>query len=399
MSIAIDAIATNPSVPSPRAAPPRTLAAAVSPAPRPARSTLVSGSTIARNAAATPIAASARMVADAPATRPTDATTVTSTATLKPLIASTWLMPAARKSEAGRDRPGRRMPVVIAETRAWSESRAHAGIERAMPSAAADRSQRSAASHGHRSSSGCSRPEDGTSITGSGGPSRAPGFLMVRGVRHQPRTSTRADRPGIGSRPETRTIASNGRGAHGSPSVLRTASTSNRKVRDASWMANAASASPPPSPTRGSERTVPRTRHGPSRGGPRDATTRASASVSATPAAAESSMIHRRVARTPHLALPQHPRTASESTATVAADTAKDETAPRRTSSMPACDPTPRSTISPVASADTNIAAAATNASGTGSFGSSSADASTPRRYGAAGRVPDSTPFFRRIDP
>ena len=118
MSIAIDAIATMPSVPSPRAEPPRTLAPAASPAPRPARSTLVSGSTTARNAIATPMAASACVGAEAPAVRATVATTATSTATLNPLIASTWLMPAARKSEAGRESPGSRTPVVMAETSA-----------------------------------------------------------------------------------------------------------------------------------------------------------------------------------------------------------------------------------------------------------------------------------------
>ena len=81
--------ATTPSVPRPRACPPRIDANEAIPAPNPARNTLVSGSVIAKNATATPMAIRDLHHADAPNKRAARAQTAIRTATLKPLIAST----------------------------------------------------------------------------------------------------------------------------------------------------------------------------------------------------------------------------------------------------------------------------------------------------------------------
>lgn len=64
------------------------------------------------------------------------------------------------------------------------------------------------------------------------------------------------------------------------------------------------------------------------------------------------------------------------------------------TTAMPS--PGIRSRAAPVTSADANIAAAAMNASGTASFGRSSAGASTPRRYDHSRAVLESVRFFAR---
>ena len=100
MSTTIATAAEAPSTPSPRARPPRIPATAPSAAPTPARSTLAPGSTTARNATATAMAVDAWILGRAPSDRATATAAATRTATLKPLIASTWLMPASRKSSA-----------------------------------------------------------------------------------------------------------------------------------------------------------------------------------------------------------------------------------------------------------------------------------------------------------
>lgn len=203
MSIATSA--TAPSVPSPRARPPRIDAAAASPAPSPARRTLVSGSVTRRKAIAVTTATSARIEAGAPISAATATEPATSTATLNPLIASTWLMPAARKSAACGARPGSRTPVVIAETSARSPSVACAGIDSESQSFAVRRALRIHASTGP-SSSGCTSFADVTSITAEGSRAGIPGFNLEPIGFHHPRTWTGVPRPGSGAMPATRTL-------------------------------------------------------------------------------------------------------------------------------------------------------------------------------------------------
>ncbi len=198
--------ATAPIVPRPRPRPPRIPAAAVNPAAQPARHTLVSGSTTTRKAPATAIATTEFSTGPACAARNMAAAAPTRTATLNPLIASTWLMPAARKSDAGRDRPGRRTPVVMARTSARVSSSAHAGMLRAM--AWLQPSRRAAIGACHAGCRSCTRTirECGTAIDPPGPRGRSPGLATPRDGRHHPRTVTRVPRAGSWSSPETRTV-------------------------------------------------------------------------------------------------------------------------------------------------------------------------------------------------
>lgn len=259
-SIDIATIAVAPSTPSPRDRPPRSAATAASAAPKPARSTLVSGSVIARKPAATPSATQERPEDRSPAARAAIAAAATSTATLKPLIASTWLMPASRKSRACGARPGRRVPTVMAATNARSPSVAHPGMDRASAACTAARSA-TMRSPGHPSSHGRTSVADGTSTVTVGSRARVPGLARATPASAQPRTMTTEPRPGSGARPATRTSAVPCMGSARPP--VPDAVTSRMNVCDASRGANGDMASTPASADRGAESTVPRSSTGP----------------------------------------------------------------------------------------------------------------------------------------
>jgi hypothetical protein len=89
--------------------------------------------------AATATANPARTRTPAPQHRIAPAQAATSTATLKPLMASTWLIPAARNSAAGRESPGNLIPVVMALTKARLSGVDQSGIDRASAPLAAAR--------------------------------------------------------------------------------------------------------------------------------------------------------------------------------------------------------------------------------------------------------------------
>ena len=89
--------------------------------------------------AATATATPARIRTPAPQHRIAPAQAATSTATLKPLMASTWLIPAARNSAAGRESPGSLIPVVMALTNARLSGVDHSGMARANAPLAAAR--------------------------------------------------------------------------------------------------------------------------------------------------------------------------------------------------------------------------------------------------------------------
>ena len=357
MSMHMPTTATAPSVPRPRPLPPRQAAAAVSPAAHPARHTLVSGSTTTRKTPATAIATDDCRTGPACAARSTSAAAPTSTATLKPLIASTWLMPAARKSIAGRERPGRRTPVVIARTSARVSSPAHAGMLRAMASLQPTLIATIGACH--HGGDPCTRTirECGTAMDPPASRGRSPGFAMPRDGRHHPRTVTRVPRVGSGSSPETRTV---------------TRSTfpidwprSSCMAND--WLAsrgtNADSASPPPSSVRGVVDTMPDRVIGPSGYGLPAASAGRAAFDSAAP---DSSMTDATHGRSSH---------------GWRSDTACGIPAASTTASAPRTGSDGHGFVAcRTAMAPPNIATAATNASGTRPrSGGSSGGGSTPR--------------------
>lgn len=253
-------MAVMPRTPRARARPPRSVVAAAMPAPIPARTTLVSGSVIARNATATTSAINARRTGRRRATRASTVAAATSTPTLKPLIASTWLIPASRKDAAWGESPGSRTPVVIADTSARTPSSAHAGMPRRSARFAdclSDSSHR-AGPAGVRSSTS---EADGTSSTAVGSLARVPG--LSGGERHdiQPRTRTSDPREGSRAMPATRTETRPSMGAEraGSPSASAVTMdrTASAKDCDASLRRNSESRSEPPSVSRGAVTTVP----------------------------------------------------------------------------------------------------------------------------------------------
>ena len=272
----MQAIAVAPRTPSARARPPRSMVAAAMPAPIPARTTLVSGSVIARNPAATASEMAARATGRRRSIVATMAAAATSTPTLKPLIASTWLIPASRNAAACAESPGSRTPVVIAETSARTPPSAHPG----MPSRRARfAAPRTASSHrpgpeGVRSSTSAA---DGTSSAAVGSLARDPG--LSGDARHDihPRTRTSDPRGGRLAMPATRTgirpwSADAPRGRPSAPAVTMPRASSANDCA-ASLRRNPDIGSDPPSMSRGAVATVPSTTTGmPSTRGPPVAT-------------------------------------------------------------------------------------------------------------------------------
>ena len=353
-------IATAPSVPSPRALPPRIEATAARPAPRPARSTLVSGSVTARNIAATATATTARRRTPAPPRRIAPAHAATSTATLNPLMARTWLIPAARNSAAGRESPGNLMPVVMALTNARLSGVDHSGIERASAPLAAVRAPANALAATPAGSS-TTRFDDVTDSDPGLSRGRMPGLRSGSVGRNHPRTRTTDPRGGSGANPDTRTRIS--------PATLlllpRTSipEMSSVNVCTASRIAYFDRRSLPPSSMRGAVETIPRSVTGASTasssGWPRDdesiANTAPTAVIDARIAA---SRVHRR--RTVMATTAMHAAVAARAVIAIVSPPAAPSSTTRGPSSMrTAHSRTIHATAAPMA-----IATAARNASG-----------------------------------
>ena len=130
-----------------------------------------------------------------------------STATLNPLMASTWLIPAARNSADGRERPGSRTPVVMAATNARLSGDAHSGIALESARWVTPRTRTMNESTIPTFIGATSRALV-VEILPAARRARDPGFIVVDAGSYQPRTQTRMPREGSGARPETRTSIS-----------------------------------------------------------------------------------------------------------------------------------------------------------------------------------------------
>jgi len=185
-------------------------------APHPARRTLVSGSVSPRKSAATAIETNARPRNPARMPRAAIDAADTSTATLNPLIASTWLMPAIRKSAAGSSSPCNRTPVVIATASATVGAGVPVGIDSTSTPLATDRSDRTTPEPGSASIRVISRDDSTSSVARlRDGPEPGNGFDSNTFI--QPRMRMRAPRPGMASSPATRTETSSVHRSRSSP--------------------------------------------------------------------------------------------------------------------------------------------------------------------------------------